>query len=73
MIHEGTVDDFDVRAMQLSQDAHAAQFAMFTLRALPSGDVRLIGPGLSRDLIVKMLRGCADKLESGGFLAHTMN
>lgn len=65
MADEG--DQLDVQAMQLSVDARDGGIVVFSLRLLEDGNVRLIGPGLNSDLVVKMLRDCAHGLEAGSY------
>ena len=58
------LDLLDAEAVMLSYGYQDEGEIGFTLRTLPDGDIRLIGPSLDIDLVIKVCRTLADSLEA---------
>ena len=65
MIESEESSQLDAIAVELTSGYKANGVAAFVLRTLPDGNVRLLGPGIERDRVVRMLRAAADAVESG--------
>ena len=64
------LDQLDEIAFEVCGGYQAAGMASFLIRTMSDGNVRVIGPQIARELVVRMLRSAADAFESGSELVQ---
>lgn len=70
-MNEQAAETLDADAIDLTMRYRLAGCPAFLIRALANGNVRIAGPGIAPDLVVRMLREAANQLEAGHLLTRT--